>query len=370
MKGGIFLLDEIDTTKFEDSDGIETYYCPNCRANLRFDIRSQSLKCDFCGTEVGVESNGTVDEYDFSNLELLEKQSNWNTEAIAFQCESCGAELITESHETATRCPYCDSSHVIQHQQFSGMRPEGIIPFRVAKDGANSLFSNWVSNQWLAPNNFKQAYLGMELCGIYIPYWTYDASVCSHYVGEGGVDAGESTIWHPTSGYINHDFDDVLVCASTGLDKTMVKNIEPFNTKQALSYRSEYLSGFKAERYVVDAKEGYNLAKEQMVDVLREIASEEIKKKYERAIIEELESTYSHVHFKHLLLPVWVLTYTYKNKIYHCLINGESGKINGRAPVSPWKMTILIISIILATLVFCFLFAFVKVMIQRTFAGY
>lgn len=47
---------------------------------------------------------------------------------------------------------------------------------------------------------------------------------------------------------------------------------------------------------------------------------------------------FSDVRFKHILLPVWLSSYTYRGKIYRFMVNGETGRVAGKAPVSPLKV--------------------------------
>jgi hypothetical protein len=39
-----------------------------------------------------------------------------------------------------------------------------------------------------------------------------------------------------------------------------------------------------------------------------------------------------------MLVPVWILAYEYRGRSYRFLVNGQTGKIKGSAPVSPWKL--------------------------------
>jgi hypothetical protein len=54
-----------------------------------------------------------------------------------------------------------------------------------------------------------------------------------------------------------------------------------------------------------------------------------------------------------MLLPVWVMAYTYKNTVYRFLINGQNGRATGQAPVSWVKMIVAIaIVVVVAMLIF------------------
>jgi hypothetical protein len=41
------------------------------------------------------------------------------------------------------------------------------------------------------------------------------------------------------------------------------------------------------------------------------------------------------------MLPAWMFTYKYKGEDYYFAMNGETGKIAGRVPVSPRKLSLL-----------------------------
>ena len=52
--------------------------------------------------------------------------------------------------------------------------------------------------------------------------------------------------------------------------------------------------------------------------------------------------------FKHILVPVWLLTYDYFGKSYQVLVNGYTGRIAGKHPLSWVKITLAILGGLLA----------------------
>lgn len=48
----------------------------------------------------------------------------------------------------------------------------------------------------------------------------------------------------------------------------------------------------------------------------------------------EASTTYSNRSFKYLLFPVFVGHHKFRNKIYNFYINGCTGKVSGKSPVS------------------------------------
>ena len=158
----------------EKQEDIQVFTCENCGGNMVFDIKSQALKCPYCETEVAIDHEGEVHEYDFSNVSTLEEKSNWNEDVEVITCESCGAETVVDKHITALHCSYCGSSHVLKTKQSAGIKPEAILPFKIEKHQAMEELSKWVKYRWLAPNDLKLLYQSDKLQAVYVPYWTYE----------------------------------------------------------------------------------------------------------------------------------------------------------------------------------------------------
>jgi hypothetical protein len=51
---------------------------------------------------------------------------------------------------------------------------------------------------------------------------------------------------------------------------------------------------------------------------------------------------YETVKFKHILLPLWLAAYSFHGKTYQFMVNGESGRVAGRSPLSALKIALLI----------------------------
>ena len=64
-----------------------------------------------------------------------------------------------------------------------------------------------------------------------------------------------------------------------------------------------------------------------------------------------IHPTFSARTFKHILVPLWLLTYTYGAKIFHVLVNGSTGRTAGEYPKSFWKVFFLVIGIIILVLI-------------------
>jgi hypothetical protein len=64
-----------------------------------------------------------------------------------------------------------------------------------------------------------------------------------------------------------------------------------------------------------------------------------------------IQPSFSARTFKHILVPVWLLSYTYGNRAWQVVVNGYTGKMAGEYPKSPWKIALLVILAIIVVLV-------------------
>lgn len=326
---------------------------------MEFDANVQALKCPNCGTEVDIENDPTsivehnLDIHAMRKIKVEEKTST------SMECEGCGAHVEVDKTSTATTCPYCGSHYVLSQKQLDSIVPDGVIPFKIDKNKVESIFTNWIKGRWLAPNILKTLYQKDKIQGIYMPYWTFDANTRTHYTAMGGInhrveyedENGEKKVrietrWYPTSGNINYFFDDILVSASNKLDEILLIGVQPSSTRNIVSYSPDYMSGYCAEIYTVDLKDAHNEALAKMNRRLRSKAESDVLRRYDCVRALRLNTSYSDETYKHIFVPVYSTAYTYKDKRYNVLINGETGEIRGEYPKSIAKITAIIILIL------------------------
>ena len=343
----------------EEKIDSEVYICDSCGGNMEYDISSKMLKCPYCDATVEIVDEGNIKEYSFDSLKEDEEASPWNNEMDVIKCEACGAETVVSKEATAVSCTYCGSSHILSSKQNAGIKPEGVLPFIVDRHKAEEISQNWFKKRWLAPNDLKVLYQSEKLHPTYVPYWTYDSQTYSRYRGEGGEnyevtverdgeEVTETRIrWYRVNGRINRFFDDILVNASKNYDDRLMNQIEPFDTKALKSYKSEYMSGYTAERYGKDVKSCFEMAKRKMNSEIKEDARKQILRRYDHARIISVDTNYTEVTYKHVLLPIWSTYYAYKGKKYQYIINGQTGEIKGKAPYSWIKITVLVLLVII-----------------------
>ncbi len=332
------------------------YYCSSCGGVMEFDVKTQTLKCPNCETQINiVNDKDKIIEHNFTKkaaktITVAEKQSS------TMQCKGCGAKVEVSSDCTATECPYCGAKYVLAEKQEEAIVPDGVVPFKVDKHKVKETFTKWINKRWLAPGKLKQLYESDKIQGIYLPYWTFDADVVCDYSAEGGkhrkVEVKQEdgstvtkteTDWYNTHGRVKEFFDDVQVKGSKNMKASLLRGIEPYDTKKQLaSYSPEYLSGYGAECYTVPLEDAHSEANGIMETELRDLARKDVRKHYDEVRNIRIAPDYREETYKHILIPIYATAFTYGNKNYTVLINGQTGKIKGDYPKSPVKIGIIV----------------------------
>lgn len=342
--------------------------CPSCGGVMDFDPATGGLVCPYCGHEEVIakkaEQPETAQELALSEAESTEN-FDWGAEKKTVLCKACGAESVYDALEISAVCPFCGSNQVMEASDQKTMAPGGVVPFRITDEKASELFKNWIKKKWFCPKLAKESAKAKNFKGIYLPYWTFDAKTLSEYAAEYGKDRrvkdGEKTRietdWYRTKGTYRESVDDELVCATTNHRQSMLQGIEPFDTASNKSYRPEYVAGFAAERYSVGIKDAWSMAKNNIKFRISNRIEKKILKEEHADQIRNLRvtTTFEDITYKYLLLPVWLSSYKYKDKIYQFMVNGQTGKVAGKIPISVPKVVITTVGIIAAFLLISWL---------------
>ncbi len=348
--------------------------CKNCGANLVYAPGTKVLKCNYCGAEneIVAEVETIIEEHDFHTA-LREASSKTNMQTLqTVQCDSCGARTTLKPNIVSDECAFCGTPLVTSSPEtVEVFQPKSLLPFDIDQKGAGKLFKGWVSSLWFAPNDLKKrSELTEKLKGMYIPYWTFDSQTDSRYHGmrgdyyyttetyrdsEGNTQTRQvrHTRWSPASGRIDHFFDDTLVLASHSLPRNYVDKLEPWDLPKLTVYDERYLSGFQTETYQIDLESGFVVAKGKMQEQIRNLVSQDIGGDEQR--IEDIQIDYNDITFKHILLPLWISAYRYKDKVYRFMINARTGDVQGERPYSPIKIALAVIAALIVIALFFFI---------------
>jgi DNA-directed RNA polymerase subunit RPC12/RpoP len=335
-----------------------TYPCPSCGGQFVFNITKQKLVCPHCGNSADIVENAgkVVAERDFHSemRQFRALAATRNAPSLAGDkevvCQNCGGHTTFSGTLTATRCPYCATP--IQrddvHEAPARLAVDGILPFQVDERRARELVERWVSKRWFSPSEFKKYKTTGSFNSVYAAYFTFDAQPFSSYTGRRGEDytvtvgSGDDertetrTNWYSVSGAVQNSFDDIAVFANDGFDRKHINALEPWPTGQARPFSAEYLAGHLCRTYDRDAEQTLPEAQQKMSAVIEQSVRRDIGG--DRQEVHSISTDWRGLTFKHLLLPIWLLTVIYQQRPFQVCINGITGEVQGQRPWSKAKI--------------------------------
>jgi predicted RNA-binding Zn-ribbon protein involved in translation (DUF1610 family) len=280
------------------------------------------------------------------------------------ECKTCGALVATDPNQRSYVCPFCDSTYVVEvpAAQSGRQKPEFVIGFAIAPDAAQEKFREWLAaNSWYRPGDLAVASIADKMKGVYLPFWSFSMLAQSRWQAQIGehwyrtehyttrdskgriqhhTRRVQETEWWPLSGRHHRYYSGYLVSGSRGLPQGQSLRIQPYNLPALKRYEPYFLAGWLAEEYSV--------ARDEALVICRE----EFHRQEQRNIAAFLpgdthsglavETDFSQENSDLCLLPIYILSYRYKDKVYRFLLNGQTGKYAGDKPVSGKRIGIAV----------------------------
>ena len=344
----------------EDAASVATASaCNACGAPVENDAKF----CGFCGATQTIENKSPG-----AGAKLVQ---------TFFRCKSCGAEVAVDVDRRSYTCAFCDSNYVVEFtpEQTGRLPPEFVIGFALTPDEARKRFREWVeNNSWFRPGDLSMAQIEGKLSGAYIPFWSFSmlaesrwaASIGEHWTEtetytttEDGKTVTKTrqvqhTEWWNLDGGHHEYYSGYLISGSRGLSQADVKNIQPFHLAALKRYEPYFLAGWLNEEYSVARDDALNISRQEFSRWEKDnIAAFLPGDTYSNL---NVETNFSQINSDLILLPIYVLSYRYKDKLFRFLVNGQTGKTIGEKPLS-WRkiglvagLTTLLIFIIMLLL--------------------
>jgi Zn finger protein HypA/HybF involved in hydrogenase expression len=348
--------------------------CPECGGDAEWNAAKKALACPFCGTILPALGNGedpgsAIVEHDLAAAlaAVPAAAHSLQEERKSVRCESCQAISVFDTIRVAQRCDFCGSPAIVPQDDLPDqITPESLLPAVIPETKVRDQLHEWYRSRWFAPDKLRRAALTDTLRGIYLPYWTFDAKVDADWTAESGYhyyttetyqDSNgrtatrqvQQTRWEDSAGSLSHVFDDDAVPGTVGVHTDLLRKVEPFPTLTDLKpYEPSYLRGWTVECYQVDLRQAAETSKRQMEAVIYQLCGREVPGDTHRNL--QVAAVYQERTFKHILVPVWLATYTYGNKSFQVVVNAYTGKMAGAHPLSWVKITLAVLGAILLIL--------------------
>lgn len=344
-------------------EGRSKRVCVQCHAELQWDATVGQLRCLGCGGKQAVDAEGIILDHDLKEaLSQRRPRGPMGSGTRLCRCGTCLATVELPDEVQATRCEFCRSTLVLPYSATEDhYQPESLIPFSIDRTAAERAFARWLRGLWFRPRNLRHAASLQQLHGVYIPYWAFGCEVTTHWTADAGYTHFETkqvqtdrgavtqrtahTRWEPCRGERHDVYEDHLICASRGLAKELSGEVQRFDTSGLLPFASEYLLGFSAERYAVELREGWQMARTELGNSQSARCLHNIPGDTQRNV--RTSHQFARVRFKHVLLPMWIAAYEYRGKVHRFLVNGQTGEVEGTAPHSAGKIALVVLAVVM-----------------------
>ncbi len=290
-------------------------------------------------------------------------------------CKSCGARLVLAPELRTSKCPYCAAPTVVERPPTPDRPlPTFVLGFAQTHAVARQLVDRWLKSRhpW-SHSGLRRAPLE-DVRGLYVPAYLYSGVTRSEYRAVIGEDYTETetytvtengksvtrtrqvtkTEWRQLHGQHTEYVPDVLVTASTGLPNVELERLEPFDLRMLARYDAALVSGWIAEEPSLSAAQCLELARGEAREWVRQRLASFMPGDSHRDL--QASTELSEETLEPCLLPVWVLAARYdpQKPPLRVLVNGQTGEVYGKVPVS-WVKVLATVVLGLAVLAGLFL---------------
>ena len=317
-----------------------SYKCPNCGGGLQFDPVSQGYKCEYCSSA-----------FLQKELDILYASENEQAEEehlAMYECPSCGAQITTDETTAATFCYYCHNPVVLIGKMQGEYRPDYVLPFKIGRDQAVRIFSDWIQKKRFVPRNFYSQSQIEKLTGVYYPYLLYSCTV------DGNMEADAKQFRKWRMGDIEFteikrflvqragkmEVNHVMRNALSKEEGELPEKVLPFNLDEMQDFKAGVLSGFVAESRNLESEAFQREVDDEVKSFAREAMRGSIQG-FSNVNPHRTDMNILSPDWKYMLLPVWALTYQENGKTYYFTLNGQSGQVHGELPVDKKRLLML-----------------------------
>lgn len=309
--------------------------CPVCQSL----VDEEDLFCPNCGTEAPQRVDQAAPP--------AARTATYN-----FECKGCGASMSYDAKEQTLRCPFCGSTDMEAKPDAKILSPSRVVPFVVSQEQAIAAMRGYLSTGFFRPGDLSQQAAVVNMRPVYVPYWIFAATTHTHWTADTShTPVGARGDWYPLSGDHAGRYENLLIGASGALTPAETSALCPFDLAAGVPPEQVDLENITVEQFSVQRKYARPLAR-QAIDAMeadvctRQYVPGSARNVHVNVRVEGMTS-------EPVLLPVWIMAYHYRNRVFRFLVNGQSGKSTGQKPVSWWRVALiplLILAIVLLAL--------------------
>jgi DNA-directed RNA polymerase subunit RPC12/RpoP/ABC-type cobalt transport system substrate-binding protein len=327
--------------------------CPKCDAPIAYEEADggKAIKCTNCGADVLA-------------IEAAEK-------LISLKCAGCGGAIDLRPGMTEAVCQYCGASYLLPPSVAPATKadvPEYLVPFKIFQSNMLEHLNEWLDSGVFTASDADKAATVVKVTAKYVPYYICNCEANSSWSGQNSTTHYRTVTktrvdsqgrrqsyqaqepykqWHHASGSHAGHYR-VAIVASPAISQedadSLIGDVGNFTGDEgALPFgQSAREDNYPVEQATFDSQEARRRAK-MKIEVLERSACES---QVER--LDSCSTSLSDLTARLSYHPIWWVTYNYKAKPYNCIMDGSTGAVTGKKPISKTKV---VIAIVLAVIV-------------------
>ncbi len=185
---------------------------------------------------------------------------------------------------------------------------------------------------------------------VYVPYWVFQANTHTYWTADSSkTPPGASGNWYPLAGEHEGSYAAILIGAGGALSPSETHALCPFDLGRGVPPGQVDLENVTVEEFSRSKKYARPLARSSL---------EELEK--DACVSSSVPGSARNVHVNvqvtdmtgvPALLPVWIMAYRFRDRVFRFLVNGQTGKATGQAPISYAKILGAVVIAVLAVLI-------------------
>ncbi len=254
-----------------------------------------------------------------------------------FECSGCGASMSYDAAAEALRCPFCGSVDLVEKSDAKVLAPDRVVPFKLSRAEADAAMRKWLGSSFWRPGDLARQAAVVKMTPVYVPYWVFQATTHTYWTADTSrTPPGARGDWYPLAGDHHGRYAGLLIGASGALSPQETSQICPFDLAGGQSPEEVDLENVTIEQFSLPRKYARPLARQG----LETAEAQACQSRYVpgRARNVHVNVRIESMSSEPVLLPVWIMAYRYRGKLYRFLVNGQSGRAAGQAPVSYAKI--------------------------------
>ena len=233
-------------------------------------------------------------------------------------CLFCGAAV-----EHLVPVPPCE-----EHPE-----PEGWLPFSVDASAADAAFRAFASSSIWYPSDLRKA--RVTLRRVLVPAWSWRGELELYWAGLESAFTRSGK--RPVAGTLRERHEQVLVPASSALRQAELTALGVFDEGAP---QREWPDDLPYE--LCEASESATQSVAQ--SLMERLSAHRVRKKHGLVTLNTSVIT-NDLRGRLLLVPVYIGVFQYGDRDLRLLVNGHTGGVVGKAPISAWKVAFAVLAV-------------------------